>query len=454
MQRARSGVQAVTRVGVFSDSPFTMKGTSLSLLAFLLYIVCITTVRVTVGTESMAVAIVAMFMEKHKLILPRIVYWAFALVAWAFVGWSTTMYPSTVITEIGEFTKICLVVLVAMNVVTTRARFRLLLAWTTFWFVAYPMRGTLVNYFTGNNTLDGRAIWNGTFSNPNDLAGLCILQWAICLGLLETERKPWIRWMNLASVALLPMIVILTQSRGAFIALAVFGLLVVKQNWATVKKRIPLIIAGGVMIVILAPGVAFDRLTHISLETQDLSNTAPEDVSIDNGSAAQRVMIWRIAATIFAENPITGVGLGAYNNAHGVVGARPEFLGQAVGKRDTHSTYLNLLAELGIVGFVFFCMIVYITLSSSYRARKLAKKTHPALAIQQLYLEAGLYAYLVAGVWGTYGKLVPTYFYIAIVCVSARLLTEEVNPRAGVRGGRMRRNLAPVVPTEAAGVPI
>lgn len=452
MQRRGMGPVVDKRIGVFYDSPFTTKGTSLALLAFLLYIVCITTVRVTVGTESMIVAIVAMFFEKHKLLLPRIVVWAFALVAWAFVGYATTKYPATVLTEIGEFTKICLVVVVAMNVVTTRARLRLLLAWTTLWFVLYPMRGTLVNYFTGSNTLDGRAIWNGTFSNPNDLAGLCLVQWAICLGLLETERKPWIKWMNIVSVAILPLIVVLTQSRGAFIALVVFGILVVKQNWAKVKKRIPLIVVGAVIIVAMAPDVAFKRLTSMSLETQDLAYIEKEQVNIDNGSAAQRWMIWKIAGTIFAENPVTGVGLGAYNAEHGVVSVRPEFLAQAVGKRDTHSTYLNLLAELGIVGFVCFGMIVYITLRASYRARKLAKQTHPALAIQQLYLEVGLYAYLVAGIWGTYGKLVPTYFYIAIVCVSAQLLVEEVSPRKGVRGGRMRRGLAPVVPTEAAGV--
>lgn len=449
MQRVGRSLQPL-RAGVFSDSPFTLSGTSVSLLAFLLYIVCITTVRVTVGTESMIVAIVFLLMEK-KLILPRIVVWAFALVVWAFIGWSTTEYPSTVWNEIQEFSKVCLVVLVAMNVMTTRKRMRLLLSWTTFWFVVYPMRGTLMNYFTGN-TLDGRAIWNGTYSNPNDLAGLCLLQLGISLGLLVTEKKPWIRLMNFSCVVLLPLIVILTQSRGAFVASLVFVVLLVKQNWETVKKRLPLIIALGVLIVAIAPDKAFERLTSASIEVNDLEYIDPEKVSIDNGSAAQRWLIWKIAATIFIEHPVMGVGLGAYQPTHGVVSIRKEFLGQAVGKRDTHSTYLNILAELGVVGFICFSMILYITLTSSYRARKLAKATQPALAMQQLYLEVGLYAYLVAGIWGTYGKLVPTYFYISIVCVSAKLLVEEVAPARGVRSGRMRRGLAPVVPTEATGV--
>ncbi len=450
MQRARGGLQMVSsRLGVYTDSPFIMKGTSVAFMAFLLYIVCITTVRVTVGTEAMVVAIVTMFMEKHKLILPRIVFWAFAFVAWAFVGYATTQYPKTVLTDIGEFTKICLVVLVAMNVVHTRARFRMLLAWTTFWFVVYPMRGTLVNYVTGGNTLEGRAVWNGTFSNPNDLAGLCILQWAICLGLLETEQKRWFKLMNLAAVALLPLIVVLTQSRGAFVALVAFGVLVVKLNWQKVKKRLPVIVAGAVLIFILSPGAAFERLTSMSLSTQDIGYIDPATIHVDRGSAAQRWMIWKIGATIFIENPITGVGIGAYNLSHGVVAVRPEFLGQAIGKRDTHSTYLNLLAEMGIVGFIFFGMILYVTISSSYRARQLAKKTHPALAVQQLYLEVGLYSYLVAGIWGTYGKLVPTYFFIAIVSVSARLLAEEVSPR---KPARLRRGGAPIAPAGAIGV--
>ena len=444
MQRVRAGVRIpANTIGVFSDSPFKLKGTSVAFLAFLVYIVCITTVRVTVGTEAMVLAMLTLFMEKHKLHFPRIVAWAFALVAWAFVGYATTVYPSVVLTEIGEFTKICLVVLVGINVISTRARLRMLLVWTTFWYVAYPMRGTLVNYFIGGNTLDGRAIWNGVYVNPNDLAGLCLLQLSICLGLLETEQKKWVKFLNLSGIVFLPLIIVLTQSRGAFIALAVTCILLAKQNWAKVRKRLPLIIALAVVVVVIAPDVAFKRLTSVSLQFQDLDETAETKVHIDQGSAAQRWLIWKIAGTIFVENPVTGVGIGAYNRAHVVVAARPEFLGMAMGARDTHSTYLNLLAELGVVGVLCFVMIVYITGRTAYQARTLARASRPALANQVLYLEVGLYGYLIAGIWGTYGKLVPTYFFIAIVYAASRLLINEVGP---VQKARKHRRVLPAPP--------
>jgi O-antigen ligase len=122
------------------------------------------------------------------------------------------------------------------------------------------------------------------------------------------------------------------------------------------------------------------------------------------------------------------VGLGAYGNAHYVYAQSPRFDPIARGHRDTHNTYLNLMAETGLIGFACFAALVVVTLREARRTRKKLQATHPALASQLFFLEIGAYGYLVAGIWGTYGRLVLTYFYLAIVYATARLFAREETP--------------------------
>jgi hypothetical protein len=45
-------------------------------------------------------------------------------------------------------------------------------------------------------------------------------------------------------------------------------------------------------------------------------------------------------------------------------------------------------------------------------------------------MELGAYGYLIAGIWGSYGELVVTYFYFAILYAAARLLARDAMPFA------------------------
>jgi O-antigen ligase len=146
----------------------------------------------------------------------------------------------------------------------------------------------------------------------------------------------------------------------------------------------------------------------------------------DEGSARQRLEIWKVARTIVAENPLTGVGLGAYPNAHYVYAQRPIFDPTALGRRDTHSTYLNLMAETGIPGFIIFMTILAVTLVDAERTRRRVKASQPQRALQLYYMEAGLLAYLIAGIWGSYGEIVLTYLYLALMSVATQLLKSTV----------------------------
>lgn len=414
-----------------------------SYVAFLVYVFVITTYRFQLGTESMAAALILLPMERRPLRLPSPVLWAVAFLLWALVGWSTTEYRWVVWDQLIELAKICGIMLVAINVLTTTARLRFFMLAFLGFFAFYPVRGALFSYFIYHGNVEGRAAWNYIYANPNDLASLCLLPLSLSIGMLFSERARWVRYCAAAGAVVLPFIILLTQSRGAFIALVVFALVVLKGQK---KGRAKVFLLAGVaaaVIAIAAPSSVWNRLGTISHVTSAESAATVKD----EGSARQRWEIWRVAETIFAEHPITGVGLGAYSNAHYVYSQRAEFNPTARGARDSHSTYLKLLAESGLVGFILYFGMVGATVYDAERTRRRAKTSHPARATQIFYMEVGLFGYFVAGIWGSYAIIVLTFLYIAVLYATTQVLKAELAPlRAAPRGRSVRAMGTRLVP--------
>jgi Lipid A core - O-antigen ligase and related enzymes len=418
-----------------------------SYAAFLLYIFNIVTYRLPVGTGTIAmtVALVMLPLEHRPLRLPPVVLWTTALLGWGFIGWTTTTYPDVVWNWVVEFSKIVGVMVVAVNVLTTRARLRLFLVAFLGFFAFYPVRGALITYFAYGGGPGGRAGWNYVYENPNDLAGMCVLVFSLAVGMLVSDRKTWIRACAFAGALLLPLVILLTQSRGAFLAMLAIVAIALKGFW----RRGRVILGAAVAIALLAvltPDSVWQRLGTIRdvTSTEDVARTEAE------GSARQRLEIWKVASTIFAENPLTGVGMGAYPRVHYLTSQRPTFNPIAGGARDAHSTYLNLLAETGLPGFLLFCGVIGAVVIDAERTRRRARGTGAPGAMQLFYLELGLFGYLVAGIWGTYGQLVLTYLHIALISAAAQVLKNELSPS---QPPRMRTGGAPTPAMARAAVP-
>lgn len=424
--------RAAGRVG-FVTNPFWGVEWSIAYVAFLAYMFAIISYKFQIGTASMTVALLALPMEHRGLRLPSVVLLMSALVGWAFVGLVMTSYPEVVADATTEFAKISLVVFVAANVLTTRNRFRLAVVLITIWWVLFPVRGTFISYFFGGGGVQGRAAWNFIYSNPNDLAGLCLLELSVALGILAVERHKLIRLGAQIAAGSIVVVIVLTQSRGGMIALAAFGLIFGRQYWRLVLNwRVLFSIAILIAVVVqITPDSAWRRFSTIKDATnQDAALMDPELVDLatrqDQGSSQQRLAIWKVATGIIADNPLTGVGLGAYPEAHLRMARRPGYDPWAGGRRDTHSTYLNIMAEIGIPGFLLFMGIIVVVIFRSHRVRKRLGPQNPAFAHQLFNMEVGLYGYMVAGIWGSYGAMVPTYVHVVLMVVATRLFEENV----------------------------
>lgn len=438
----RAGALAAAKLG-FDTNPFVGIEYTPAFIAFAAYLVAIITFRFPIGTVSMSIALFTLMLEKQPLRLPGVATLSIALVAWALLGTMTTQYPNSVIDAVSEFAKVCAVIFVACNVIVTRARFRAVTVGIIILYVLFPLRGTIFAFFIYHGDVQGRAAWNYIYSNPNDLAGLCLLQLSVAIGVLAVERRAWVRHGTKFAIGLLVLVIVLTQSRGAIIALGAFGLIGGRKYFRSIRAVLSVLALAG-LVYLIAPDSVWRRFSTIKTATSTEAmdpDLVDADTRSDQSSSQQRLAIWKVATEIVKENFFMGVGLGAYPDAHNVVSQRPGFDPLARGFRDTHSTYLNVLAETGIVGFVLFASMIITTLVSARRARLKMSARAPALSLQLFNMEVGLYGYLVAAIWGSYGALVPTYVHLVLMYVCSTLLLEygeSVQPTQG------RRSLYPM----------
>lgn len=370
---------------------------TLTIVGFLLYLLVITSYRLPLGEVAIGAALGGLFLQRGGVRFPLWLGWLTAFLLWAFVAASVTDYPELVRPQLIEVLKLCLIVLVAANAMQTRPQMRLFMVFFLGCFALWPLRGAMFNFFLYHSDMDGRAIWNQLYGNPNDLGAIALLQLSMAVMLLESEPKGWVRWCAVLGVILIPMLILMTQSRGVFLGLLVF----IAIALAGQRRRLRLVFRLGVIALLLAavvPASVWDRFGTLRHAT---STTTLDEVDGAEGSARQRYEIWRVGWKIARDHPLMGVGLGAYKPNHAQYALRPEFNPTAQGGRDTHSLYLNVLAETGFPGFLLYLGMLLTVFITAERTRRRCRGVLDTAARQILVLEAGLAAFLAAAVFGS-----------------------------------------------------
>ena len=389
-------VTPLNRAGV-AASPLKSVQWTVTVAGFLLYLLVITSYRLPLGDVAIGVALGGLVLQRAGVRFPPYLGCLMAFGIWALVAASQTDYPDVVQPQLVEILKLGLIVLVAANAMQTRAQIRLFMVFFLGCFALWPLRGAMFNFFFYHNDMDGRAIWNQLYGNPNDLGAIALLQLSMAVTLLETEPKGWVRWCAVLGVILIPMLILMTQSRGVFLGLLVFVAITLVGQ----RRRLRLLVRLGVIALLLAavvPAGVWDRVGTLRHAT---STTTLDEVDGAEGSARQRYEIWRVAGKIIRDHPLTGVGLGAYKPNHEQYALQPEFNPTAQGGRDTHSLYLNVLAETGYPGLLLYLGMVLTVFIAAERTRRRCRGVLDTAARQLLVLEAGLVAFLTAATFGS-----------------------------------------------------
>jgi O-antigen ligase len=185
------------------------------------------------------------------------------------------------------------------------------------------------------------------------------------------------RWLfGIVTIPILLIALLGTQSRAAIAAtIVVFGGVIVAALVSRGRRVVGLVLAAAV-IAAAAPVVMSRGATHVSA----------------GAALSSRVEMWRISLKIAAEDPIFGVGAGRFQIASrdyltdAFIASFPE---AAVGE-NAHNNFLQVLAELGLTGFIGFAWLLWAALHKS------AGPPRP----ERNALVAGLAAFLFSALFG------------------------------------------------------
>ena len=217
------------------------------------------------------------------------------------------------------------------------------------------------DYARGMNLIENgrvQGVVGGMFKNPNDLAlnMVAVLPLALCV---VFRRVSTTRRVIAAGCAVLMFLTIVaSHSRSGSLGL---GAMLLVLALMTLKRRPGLVAAGGLAVLLALPMLPSSYWARLSSIT---------DASLDEtGSrAARSTLLWE-AYYAFLENPIAGVGAGQFQNY------KPESRAQAW--HETHNVFLQVAAELGIVGLLVFSFLAWRGFYAPMQARSLLKRTAP-----------------------------------------------------------------------------
>lgn len=200
----------------------------------------------------------------------------------------------------------------------------------------------------------------GTIGDANEFAAVLVAGLALALALAVGPLTSfYVRALAIATSAMCVMAIFLTLSRGGLVALAVAMLASVAMagRWrpALAALAAVVVVGGLVYFTTFASVPAQQRITAIS-------------------GGTGRIDLWTVGWRMVQAKPVAGIGTGNFQVASIHYLLRPGATQRADFIVDTpkvaHNTYLQILAELGIVGFGLFAGVVVFSLTCIVRAAR------------------------------------------------------------------------------------
>lgn len=175
----------------------------------------------------------------------------------------------------------------------------------------------------------------------------------------QATRSLWMRSLLMGCMVLYVAAIALGQnpSRGGFIGLCAVGLYCVLRS----RRR-------GVGLVVLAVAA----IGLIAVAGPAFWSEIGTSADFQSGTADFRLELWKIGFRMWEANPLFGVGPGNFRWELGEYQSAAQFaaLGRSLGGSVVaHSLYVELLAELGLVGLTLTGLIVWTTWRALARPR-------------------------------------------------------------------------------------
>ena len=234
----------------------------------------------------------------------------------------------------------------------------------------------------------------GTFRQPNPYAGylglvapfaISLALWA-WIGQARTMQSPHAGEANPRQVRLLRVVLpaaaavislglLVSWSRGAWLAFAVAVAVVILAHTRRAAPVVMLAVTLAVVIAVvfglvdLLPASLVNRVSELQ-QFVGLVNIRSVEVTDANFSVIERIAHWQAALGMWADHPWLGVGIGNFATAYPAYNLPRwyEPLGHA------HNVYLNFGAEAGLLGFVAYLALWIACLWQAIRAAAVSNR--------------------------------------------------------------------------------
>ena len=192
-----------------------------------------------------------------------------------------------------------------------------------------------------NNVFPSRAA--ATFDNPLILATFLVMTTPFCAFGTVYFKHSANRTISAVCLILTLGGIFCTESRGAYIAVALTIITLLVSNKKIFRKMFG-------FIIVLAIGVPVIWVTR-------MKNSPAGDLLTSNNS---RMRIWNCSLKVFLEHPIIGLGAGT-ENLHQIIIQRLH-----TDRAHAHNLFLQLAVEGGIIGIIFSVAIIAIIAKNLY----------------------------------------------------------------------------------------
>jgi O-antigen ligase len=191
----------------------------------------------------------------------------------------------------------------------------------------------------------------GAVGNANELGIYASIAIVMCVYFIQTTRNGLIKLFTIFCLFTSAVALVLSGSRGAILF---FIPVVIYQLLRGGRRSVQLVIVALVIFVMVAgfiPGSYWQRIADI-----------PSVILNQEDTVGQRYQFWDLALNAWQTSPILGIGSGAVN----IVLGESDLVKSGV-SIPAHNTYITVLAENGLVGFMVYISILALTIYILFR---------------------------------------------------------------------------------------
>ena len=303
--------------------------------------------------------------------------------------------------------KAILIFVVMANVVRTELRMKLLIylalvvsIYLCFHLINDYRAGIFKIGLAETNTQRVEGAIKGLFDNSNDLALHLVTMIPIAFVMALENKNLLRRIIFWATTLLMVAAVIITFSRGGFIALIAMALLLVRKIGRRNKTAaVGALVLGVVFCIAVAPGAYAGRLATIFDSAADIT-----------GSSSQRTVVLKRSILVALRYPLFGVGLGNFHH-------------KSEQELGTHNAYTQVAAETGIAAMVFYIIFLVHPLR---KLRMIERELYERNENSRYYylaigLQASLVAYMVASFFAAVAFQWYAYYLVAYAIALRRI---------------------------------